>query len=81
MEERISAMLKCVSVWLRILLISILYKGEHLNLSQFNKYFINPDRDIRKEAYITKEQFFEEHLEKMPIWGLGEPDLKVKFWS
>ena len=43
----------------------ILYKDEHLNLSQFNKYFINPDRDIRKEAYITKEQFFEEHLEKI----------------
>lgn len=39
------------------------YKGEQLNLSQFSKYLINEDRNIRREAYITKEKFFEAHLE------------------
>lgn len=40
----------------------IAYKGEHLNLAQFSKYLINEDRNIRRKAYNTKEQFFNTHL-------------------
>ncbi|MEB7425592.1 M3 family oligoendopeptidase [Mammaliicoccus sciuri] len=41
------------------------YNGEHLNLSQFSKYLINEDREIRKDAFKAREQFFAEHLEDL----------------
>lgn len=44
---------------------NIEYNGEFLNLSQFSKYLIDQDRNVRKEAHQTKEQFFNDHLQKI----------------